>query len=104
MARAWTQAEGVRGPRSSDYFARTSSPTNWLTSQASTPLAIAAVGTCDRDLRWTTINRADRFCRARCKAVNGDVMEGRMVFAALVSTSHNLVLERGMRKSTSRPC
>jgi hypothetical protein len=51
MARAYTQAESVRGSRSIDHLARTSSPTNWLTSQASTPLAIAAVDTCDRDLR-----------------------------------------------------
>jgi len=84
----------VRGSRSTDHLSRTSFPTNWLTSQASTPLAIAAVYVCDRDLRWTTINRAGRFCRARFKAVNGDAMEGRTVFAALVSTSHNLVLGR----------
>ena len=46
-----TQAESVRGSRSTDHLARTRSPTNWLTSQASTPLAIAAVDTCDWDLR-----------------------------------------------------
>ena len=39
-----------------------SSPTNCSTSRGSTPLAIAAVGTCERDLRWTTINHPDRFC------------------------------------------
>jgi predicted nucleic acid-binding protein len=55
-------------------------------------LAIAAVCTCDLDLRWTTINRGDRFCRARRKAVNDEAMAGRTVFAALVSTSHSWAL------------
>jgi hypothetical protein len=42
-----------------------SSPTNRPRSSASTPLAIAEVGTCRRDFRWTTINLPARFCSAR---------------------------------------
>jgi hypothetical protein len=47
------------------YRAAKSSPTNCSRSSASTPLAIADVGTCRRDFRWTTINLPARFCSAR---------------------------------------
>ena len=42
-----------------------SSPTNRPRSSASTPFAIADVGTCRRDFRWTTISLPARFCSAR---------------------------------------
>ena len=42
-----------------------SSLINCPTSSAATPLAIPAVGTCKRDLRWTTIHLPARFMQER---------------------------------------
>jgi hypothetical protein len=53
------------------YLERSSSWMNRSTSNASTPPAIAAVGNCERDLRWTTINRPDRLARARRSDTEG---------------------------------
>jgi hypothetical protein len=75
---------------------RESFQTNCSTSPASTPLEIAVVGVCERDFRWTTSNRPDRFCEARCREVNDDAIECLTVFAAMVSTSHSLALGRDL--------
>ena len=94
---------GVR-LRGSCYLERRSSWMNRSTSRASTPPAIAAVGNCERDFRWTTINRSARFGEARRNESSGMAMDGRTVFPALASTNHRSELVRGMRKSTFKPC
>ena len=86
------------------YLERPSTWMNRSTSKASTPRAIAAVGNCERDFRWTTINRPDRSGKARRNERSGAAMDGRTVFPALASTNHRLELGRGTRKSTSKPC
>ena len=86
------------------YLERPSSRMNRSTSRASTPPAIAAVGNCERDFRWTTINRPDRLGEARRNESSGAAMEGRTVFPAFASTNHRFELGCGTRKSTSKPC
>jgi len=58
-------AQIVLAGKTAIHRADKSSTTNWPRSSASTPLAIADVGTCRRDFRWTTINLPARFCNAR---------------------------------------
>src|ERR1019366_4979273 len=75
---------------------------NRSTSRASTPRAIAAVGNCERDFRWTTINRSDRLGEARRNESSGAAMDGRTVLPALASPNHRFELRRGTRKFTSK--
>jgi len=66
-------------------------PNPWMnrsTSRASTPPAIAAVVNCERDFRWTTVNRPDRLGEAPMHESIGAAMDGRTVFPALASTNH----------------
>jgi hypothetical protein len=47
---------------------------NRSTSRASTPPAIAAVGSCERNFRWTTSNRPDRLDKARRNESSGEAI------------------------------
>ena len=85
---------GKATSRKGGYLERPSSWMNGSTSRASTPPAIAAVGNCERDLRWTTINRPDRLGEARRKESSGTAMDGRTVFPALADHRFELGLEK----------